>query len=112
MTFLKLTSTLVGQHSTARLSMILASSGSSSSTAAFHKRTEFGTCSRAGEAKTAMQIRRKKFTKEKCSFQRQYVKDFGPLQINSLQEKRERTVILLTLVSTRGTESERIKKVN
>lgn len=42
-----LTSTLVGQHSTARLSMILASSGSSSSTAAFHNRTEFGTCSRA-----------------------------------------------------------------
>lgn len=50
-TFKKLTSTLVGQHSTARLSMILASSGSSNSTAAFHKRTEFGTCSRAREAK-------------------------------------------------------------
>lgn len=45
----RLTSTLVGQHSTARLSMILASSGSSSSTAAFHNRTEFGTCSSAGK---------------------------------------------------------------
>lgn len=45
------TSTLVGQHSTARLSMILASSGSSSSTAAFHKRTELGTCSRAEKVK-------------------------------------------------------------
>lgn len=47
----QLTSTLVGQHSTARLSIILASSGSSSSTAAFHKRTEFGTCSRARKMK-------------------------------------------------------------
>lgn len=54
-TFLKLTSTLVGQHSTARLSMILASSGSSNSTAAFHKRTEFGTCSRAREDKQLCQ---------------------------------------------------------
>lgn len=54
-TFLKLTSTLVGQHSTARLSMILASSGSSNSTAAFHKRTEFGTCSRAREEKQLCQ---------------------------------------------------------
>lgn len=54
-TVLKLTSTLVGQHSTARLSMILASSGSSNSTAAFHKRTEFGTCSRAREAKQLWQ---------------------------------------------------------
>lgn len=52
----RLTSTLVGQHSTARLSMILASSGSSSSTAAFHKRTEFGTCSRAGKGHTRNQV--------------------------------------------------------
>ncbi len=41
------TSTLVGQHSTALLNMILASSGSSSSTAIFHKRTDFDTFSRA-----------------------------------------------------------------
>lgn len=42
----------MGQHSTARLSMIRASSGSSSSTAAFHKRTELGTCSSAGKGHT------------------------------------------------------------
>ncbi len=40
-------STLVGQHSTDLLSRIRASSGSSSSTAAFHRRTELGTCSKA-----------------------------------------------------------------
>lgn len=60
-TLLALTSTLVGQHSTARLSMILASSGSSNSTAAFHKRTEFGTCSRATEAKQSCQALTKMF---------------------------------------------------
>lgn len=43
----KSTSTLVGQHSTALLSMILASSGSSSSTAVFHSRTDLDTFSRA-----------------------------------------------------------------
>lgn len=43
----KCTSTLVGQHSTALLSMILASSCSSSSTAVFHSRTDFDTFSRA-----------------------------------------------------------------
>lgn len=43
------TSTLVGQHSTALLSMILASSGSSSSTAVFHSRTDLDTFSRAAE---------------------------------------------------------------
>lgn len=55
----RLTSTLVGQHSTARLNMILASSGSSSSTAAFHNRTEFGTCSRArnGQIRDWCQVR-------------------------------------------------------
>merc|ERR1712012_580787 len=37
----------VGQHSTARPSIILASSGSSNSTASFHNRTELGICSRA-----------------------------------------------------------------
>ena len=41
------TSTLVGQHSTARLNMMRASSSSSSSTAAFHSRTELGMCSSA-----------------------------------------------------------------
>ena len=44
-----LTSTLWGQHSTARLSIIRASSGSSNSTASFHKRTDFGICSKAGK---------------------------------------------------------------
>ena len=42
-----LTSTLVGQHSTALLNMICASSGPSSSTAAFQILTEFGMCSKA-----------------------------------------------------------------
>ena len=37
----------VGQHSTARANIIRASSGSSSSTACFHKRTELGICSKA-----------------------------------------------------------------
>lgn len=60
----RLTSTLVGQHSTARLSMILASSGSSSSTAAFHKRTEFGTCSRAGKGQTRNQVTEKQKQKQ------------------------------------------------
>lgn len=41
------TSTLRGQHSTALLSKILASSGSSSSTKAFHSLTELGMFSRA-----------------------------------------------------------------
>lgn len=45
----KHTSTLVGQHSTALLSMILASSGSSSSTAVFHSRTDLETFSRAAQ---------------------------------------------------------------
>lgn len=45
------TSTLVGQHSTARLSIILASSSPSNSTAALHRRTEFGVCSRAAGKK-------------------------------------------------------------
>lgn len=45
----KRTSTLVGQHSTALLSMILASSGSSSSTAVFHNRTDLDTFSRAAQ---------------------------------------------------------------
>ena len=42
-----LTSTLVGQHSTALLSMICASSGPSSSTAAFQILTELGMFSSA-----------------------------------------------------------------
>lgn len=60
----RLTSTLVGQHSTARLSMILASSGSSSSTAAFHKRTEFGTCSRAEKGQARNQVTEKQKQKQ------------------------------------------------
>ena len=43
----QITSTLCGQHSTARVNNILASSGSSSSTAAFHNLTELGICSNA-----------------------------------------------------------------
>ena len=43
----QITSTLCGQHSTARVNNILASSGSSSSTAAFHNLTELGICSKA-----------------------------------------------------------------
>jgi len=44
---MQLTSTFVGQHSTARLNMMRASSSSSSSTADFHSATEFGTFSSA-----------------------------------------------------------------
>ena len=46
-----LTSTLVGQHSTALLNIILASSGPSSPTAAFQILTELGICSSAGKKK-------------------------------------------------------------
>lgn len=42
-----LTSTLVGQHSTARLNIILASSSFSNSTACFQSLTEFGISSSA-----------------------------------------------------------------
>lgn len=102
-TFLKLTSTLVGQHSTARLSMILASSGSSNSTAAFHKRTEFGTCSRAREEKQLCQSQQSSLPKTIVFFKDDILKALSNYRCNFLKKRREGTVLILALASTMRT---------